>query len=55
MGACYDWIGLLVQQGLLLGLLRERQKYSISSQFIVIGIEFLNCWVFEVLPGVSRG
>lgn len=52
MGACYDWIGLLVQQGLLL---KERQQYSISSQFIVIGIELLNFWVFEALPGVSQG
>ncbi len=41
MGACYDWIWLLVQGGLLLGLFQERQhfKYPISSRFIVTGLE----------------
>lgn len=46
MGACYDWNGLLVQDGLLLGLCQERQhfKYSISSRFIVTGIELHGVW-----------
>lgn len=43
MGACYDWISLLVQEGLSLGLFQERQhfEYPISAQFIVSRIELL--------------